>query len=208
MEIHPLHGPIRSFREFLIHLLTITVGVLIALSLDGILEWRHHRHLVHEAESNLMTEIHLNREGLGQGLIQMDTTMVQLRRIHHSILQLLDNKPIALENLNLEASITTLQSAAWSTASGTGALSLMDYSEVEHYASVYDLQQVFGTLQQHSQDAIMELESYSALLHIDPKQVPLTEYIEAVRAVGRSLAAVKATSDVGQALMNQYASMP
>jgi hypothetical protein len=62
MEIHAPEGPIHSVRHFLIHLLTITVGILIALSLEGLNEWRHHRNLVHEAQSNLANELHDNLE--------------------------------------------------------------------------------------------------------------------------------------------------
>jgi hypothetical protein len=37
MEIHPSQGPIHSFKDFLFHLLTVVIGILIALSLEGLL---------------------------------------------------------------------------------------------------------------------------------------------------------------------------
>ena len=33
MDIHPPEGPVHSFKDFLFHLLTVTIGILIALSL-------------------------------------------------------------------------------------------------------------------------------------------------------------------------------
>ena len=45
MDIHPPSGPVHSFRDFCLHLLTVILGILIALSLEGLIEWRHHRSL-------------------------------------------------------------------------------------------------------------------------------------------------------------------
>ncbi len=53
MDIHGPQGPIQSVKHFFLHLLTITIGILIALSLEGIVEWAHHRSLVSEARMNL-----------------------------------------------------------------------------------------------------------------------------------------------------------
>jgi len=38
MDVHPVHGSIHSVRDFFRHLLTITIGILIALGLEGIVE--------------------------------------------------------------------------------------------------------------------------------------------------------------------------
>jgi hypothetical protein len=38
VEIHPPHGSIHSFKDFVVQLATITAGVLIALSFEGVLE--------------------------------------------------------------------------------------------------------------------------------------------------------------------------
>ena len=40
-------------RGFLIELLTITIGILIALSLESLLEWHHHRELKRNRTCNL-----------------------------------------------------------------------------------------------------------------------------------------------------------
>src|ERR1700733_1469764 len=68
IDIHPPHEPIHGWRDFFLHLTTITIGLLIALSLEGCVEWQHHRHLVHEAEASLRTEIQSNESGLSNVL--------------------------------------------------------------------------------------------------------------------------------------------
>ncbi len=45
MDVHAPHKPIHSIKEFLVHLLAITIGLLIALGLESSVEWVHHRHL-------------------------------------------------------------------------------------------------------------------------------------------------------------------
>ena len=43
MEVHPVSGHIGSFKEAAIHIGIVTIGILIALGLDGLREeWREH----------------------------------------------------------------------------------------------------------------------------------------------------------------------
>ncbi len=35
MEVHPPHQPIHTVRDFLLHIFTITIGLLIALGLEA-----------------------------------------------------------------------------------------------------------------------------------------------------------------------------
>ena len=64
IEVHPPSEPVHGWRDFLIHLATITIGLLIALSLEGCVEFWHHRSLVHEAEASMQIEIEGNARGL------------------------------------------------------------------------------------------------------------------------------------------------
>ena len=72
MDIHP-HPPAHSFKELLVQLFTITLGVLIALGLEGLVEWQHHRSLVREAREMIDREIEDNRKDLGGELALMLT---------------------------------------------------------------------------------------------------------------------------------------
>jgi hypothetical protein len=56
MDVHPPHGPIHTVKEFMVHLLAITIGLLIALGLEGSVEWVHHRHLARDARENIFQE--------------------------------------------------------------------------------------------------------------------------------------------------------
>jgi hypothetical protein len=64
IDVHPPHEPLHGWRDFFLHLSTITIGLLIALSFEGLVEWQHHRHLVHDAESSLHAEIQGNAKDM------------------------------------------------------------------------------------------------------------------------------------------------
>ena len=64
IDVHPPHEPMHGWRDFFLHLTTITIGLLIALSLEAAVEWQHHRHLAHEAEASLHSEIEHNANSI------------------------------------------------------------------------------------------------------------------------------------------------
>lgn len=61
LDVHPPEHGIHGIRDFFIHLLTITVGLLIALGLEATVEALHHRSERKEAEATLRQELTQNR---------------------------------------------------------------------------------------------------------------------------------------------------
>jgi TolA-binding protein len=80
MDVHPPHGPIRSWKDFTLHLLTITIGLLIALALEAAVQSLHHRHMVSEARVNLRREIVENQKLYTQNLHSLQAKMVELQQ--------------------------------------------------------------------------------------------------------------------------------
>ena len=62
IDVHVPEHRIGGVRDFLIHLSTITVGLLIALSLEAGVEMIHHRNERIEAEEKIIGELSKNRE--------------------------------------------------------------------------------------------------------------------------------------------------
>jgi len=204
MEIHPPH-PVHSFRQFLLQLLTITVGILIALGLEGIAESRHHHRIVREVKSNLKIEIDGNNRSLEVGLQGVERTQKQLETMLSAMNQLHATQSPKPGDFNLDISITTLRVAAWNTAEGIGALSYMEFEEVQHYSTIYDLQQQFSVLQQRTLDALLDLESFGFLLQKNPKSISEAQTNDAERAINKALASLRMAYDIGKALGDQYA---
>jgi len=78
MEIHAPDHPITGWKETVKHLAIITAGVLIALTLEGIVSWIDHRMLVREAVGNLTAELRNNRKELASLFSGLDKDVNQL----------------------------------------------------------------------------------------------------------------------------------
>jgi hypothetical protein len=141
MDVHPPHEPIHSARDFFLHLFTITVGLLIALSLEAGVEHLHNRHLLHTAESNLRSELHDNRALLASDERYLDNTQQQIEDGLKILTVLKAGKPSADEP-SQHWEWDSPQAAAWETARNNGALALMSYDTAESYAIVYGQQQL------------------------------------------------------------------
>jgi hypothetical protein len=206
MEIHAPR-PAHSIREFFLELLTITVGIVIALSLEGVVQWAHHRQLVHEAEANLMIEIRDNRRELQSEFKNLRTAQEQLNKMLAAIHKVQANPSTSLGDLRFNWALATLHATSWNTAQATGALSFMDYPEVKRYTQLYDLQQQFMAVQERGFQSAMGVYAFAPLLDT-PRKITDAQLIDAERAVGLALANTGAIHDIGEVLDKQYAEIP
>jgi len=142
MDIHP-HPPAHSFKELLVQLFTITLGVLIALGLEGLVERQHHRSLVREAREMIDREIEDNRKDLGGELALMSKRKQDLGQAFQLADELLTTKQSQIHEFSLGMQLASLDDASWRTAERTSALSYMAYEEVKKYSGVYALQELF-----------------------------------------------------------------
>ena len=158
MDIHPPHGSVDSFKDFSLHLLTVILGILIALALEGLIEWHHHRALAEEARSNLAAEIRDNRHFLEEKLTAIPIAEQHLMATIVAIEAYRKNhRDDRTSKLDWSGNFAPLSATAWSTAASTGALGDMNYSEVQAYTHVYVMQEVFLTLQQNTTEKRLDL---------------------------------------------------
>jgi hypothetical protein len=129
-----------------VELAIVTVGVLIALSFDGVRGWMRERSLVEEARTNLATEMSANRGAIDEFIKTIPTRERELERLREITKILLAGQPVSgTAALNIE--LPELASAAYSSAQLTGAFGSMDYAEVSDYAAVYGFQSNIEELQ-------------------------------------------------------------
>lgn len=120
MEIHPPHGSIHSRKDFLLHLLTITIGILIALSLEGIVQWMDHRALVREAQANLATEIRENQQTLKAALEQIQKSEAECTLALGAFHQLRENRKAPVHEIRCGWNGVTLHAASWNAVVASG----------------------------------------------------------------------------------------
>jgi hypothetical protein len=60
LDVHPAHHAATTWRDFLIHIATIVIGLCIAVGLEQTVEYFHHRHLAQQAREQLLIERNSN----------------------------------------------------------------------------------------------------------------------------------------------------
>ena len=141
MEVHPPEHGIHSWRDFLVHIGTITIGLLIALGLEGLVEQAHHQHLLHTAEDNLRDELKENRAVLAADQRALSATQSRLEQLAAALDAAQAHRPGPPDPF-LSWEWNSPQSAAWDTARDSGAASLMKYEGASGYALVYAQQKI------------------------------------------------------------------
>jgi hypothetical protein len=166
MDIHPAHHAPRTWRDFLLHLVTITIGLFIALTLQAGVESLHHRHLVREARENLQREIQINRQHYAENVQNLEKNRRQLAHDIDQLRDLRNGKPIDKKDLIWGWFWNGYIDASWKTARDTGAVSYMSFDLINAYADVY-LQQDYVNAQAL---AILNEEPKSAAFLIIAKE--------------------------------------
>jgi hypothetical protein len=146
LDIHPPHHAATTWRDFFIHIITIVIGLLIAIGLESSVEWMHHRHLVAKARGNIQREIHENQQLLPHNLDSLQKDGAQLKQNIETIRILRDHPKDLRGKILYNLYWSAFTDAAWRTARDTGALSYMPYDEVQRLSELYGQQQYVSGL--------------------------------------------------------------
>ena len=158
MDVHAPHHPIEGWKDFFIHLITISVGLLIAVGIEGCVELHREHKLVREARETMREEIQHNSDKMKEAVVTLDKQTDTMKRNIAVLTRIQeDPKDKAAQDAQIDAdfSMIGLRETAWKTAQTTGALSFMPYEEAQRYSDVYGAQK--GFLDQ--QDKILEDEA-------------------------------------------------
>ena len=202
MEVHPPHGPIHSVKDFMLHLLAITVGLLIALGLEASVEWMHHRHLVREARENIAQEVRDNQQSLAGEMSALPNEKTQLEALL-KVVSDRQNGHATRPSESLVWNNARLSDSSWNTAFSTGAVAHMNYGEVRGYSQLYALQQLFNA----SMDRYLESrrDMYAFLTRLDlPDKPSTTEFENGKRVITSEMITGQFLREIGQALSVGY----
>lgn len=206
MEIHAPHEPILSVKEALIHLGIVTIGILIALSLEGLVEWQHHRHLIAEANENITHELEDNEREVRSFLSAVPTLRADETAIIRFIDAALAHHAPQHGQLTLNFIRSDISTASWTTAQTMGALGLMNYQDVKRYAAVYELQGEFMRLQSRTIDSVISAMTVFAQ-NEEPDKLPAADLQAEREKLLNVMSELEAEKQTGQALDKRYQSV-
>ena len=203
LDVHPPHTGMHGIKDFLLHIFTITVGLFIALLLEGCVEKIHQHHLRDEADRNIQQEIRYNEHELETTLTATASEQKNLVEVLKFLTARSQNKAYSLEDVNLQYTSGTLSDSNWQTATATGALSFMEYGRVEDFSGAYRIQELFSRLDEQTLDDFLQLQSY-VLYDFDPNNVSVEDAKAALPDVRKTLSHVVAMQQIGTSLKAVY----
>jgi hypothetical protein len=193
IDIHPPHQSVHTWKDFLIHMSAICLGLLLAIGLEQSVEYLHHRHQLAEARQQLATERDLTREILRKNLRSVARMQAQLDR-DVSIL----NRHLASPGTPLSAPLDyswllyRTPDGAWQAVRADGSLSLMSQAELRATTYRYE---VFDTLMNAFHDFQRAIEVAGAIARRPPASTPslqtTRELLSATSTAQGSLAVIQ-----------------
>ncbi len=129
-----------AFADYLFQFITITAGVLIALLINGVVELNNNRRLVADARATIAREIADNKQDMDKTLAGIQGDLAKLETAIKFANDMLTDQENQHQQARFSPQHGRLSSSAWRTAERTGALSYMDYAEVQRYPKLYDFQ--------------------------------------------------------------------
>jgi hypothetical protein len=204
MEIHAPEKPIHSKKEFMFHMFTVVLGILIALALDGMVTWAHHRMLVREARANIATELRNNKEIIQKAVPEILAREKQLQGMISTIDEVEKGRKLPTAHIGYTFASYEIYSTAWKTASVSGAVTHMEYDQLKAYTDAYDLQQDFLTVQAQGFASVGDLAAAMHLFEQDLTKVPQERLEEAQRQAVKILTIQKTLENVSAGLILAY----
>jgi hypothetical protein len=140
-EVHAPHEAVHSWKDVLVHIAIIVVGLLIALGLDEAAQYVHHRREVAEVREELRAEREVNKQLFERETATWRWEAAELEN-NLMVLAYLKEHP-GTPDEKLPGSLAWFRDsagyreAAWDAAQSSGVTSLMPQEEVEGYEHTY-----------------------------------------------------------------------
>ena len=129
LDVHPAHHAASSWNEFLIHITTIVLGLLVAIGLEQTVEYVHHRHLASEARASIQLELIQNASIVQQN----EDRLLADQQTLEKDLELLDSTTPdtqTLQALQYSWYLRRNADAAWSAAKIDGSIALIPSTQI------------------------------------------------------------------------------
>ena len=91
MDVHAPHEPIHGVKDFLLHLLTISVGLLIAVGIEGCVELHREHKLVKEARATMREEIESNSKEMTEAVENIKKQKAAMQRNTAALTRILES---------------------------------------------------------------------------------------------------------------------
>ncbi len=161
MDIHAPMGRVDSLKEMAKHILIVTIGILIALGLEGIREsWREHVE-VSVVREGCRAELLGDQDNLSHDLVTERQVAMQLDQIISDMPELA-KKPAELEKRisELKPAFYFFSTSEWESALSSGALTHMRREEVFRFMDAYQILKMYQDNTSSMQPGWLDMVTY------------------------------------------------
>jgi hypothetical protein len=140
LDVHPPHEAAHTWKDFLIHIATIVIGLIIAVGLEQTVEFFHHREQLHQLHEDLHAESLRNLHIALADIDECETNHAFVTAIYQEVVVAnRDHRSPILHTTLGNSSYVKPASAAWTVAQQSGTLGLLPRDEAQRYVRVYSL---------------------------------------------------------------------
>jgi hypothetical protein len=181
LDVHPhaVHGAVTSWRDFFIHIVIVAIGLGLAISLQQLVEYLHHRYQIAETRRALAQERIENHRTLAEQTVAWRRTVAELQN-NLLVFEYLQQHPGTPQEklpgvLLWHVSELEFSTAAWDAARQSGVIALMPREEIERYNELYDQLNIEREMAYQAALSAVEAERYDLLdsdpSHLAPAQI-------------------------------------
>lgn len=177
LDVHPVHGAhaaISGWRDFLVHIVIVAIGLGLAISLQQTVEYLHHRHQVAETRRALQQEVDENRRTLAEQTRYWRQMVAELEN-NLLVFEYLQQRPGTPQDklpgvLLWKGSALSFSTAVWDATHQSGVIALMPREEIEQYSALYETLDREWNMAVDAVMALLEAERYN-LIDADPSRL-------------------------------------
>jgi hypothetical protein len=173
LDVHPAPHAASSWREFLVHILTIVIGLLIAIGLEQIVVHFHEQHLGREIEKDLREESVVNARVIRYDMASVQSVRHNIRGNMTRLDQVLrgDGKEHFTPSPPTHDTFLPVLDSAWLTLRDNGLMSLVTPEIAHGYWKVEFLGQ---DINDNLQSLAVARRKVNSLLHLHGDTQELT----------------------------------
>jgi hypothetical protein len=190
IEVHAPHESVHSWKDILIHIGIITVGLLLAIGLEQTVEFFHHRHQVAETREALKNEREVNIHYYASETEEIHR-MIPLLRMNLAVYQYLRKHPGAPKSqwpgdIHWFAIYPRYSNAAWKSAQTNDILRYMPQEEVRHLSVLYDRLELLTEANQRAKETKRQM-FINTVEEADPAKLSPQQLDEQIRLTAQQI---------------------
>ncbi len=158
-EEHHAGHPFASLKDFVFHILTISLGLGLALAGEAAVEYYNHRELADETREYFRTQLEENQKAVVGHL----KATAEMKAALEKAVALVDTDLPAAKKVMIEAphEFIDLNTGSWDPAVATGALNYMRLREVQQYSQIHVNELSVNRLNREDEDVWFDLSAYN-----------------------------------------------